>query len=760
MSIAGLDLPIDARFGAGVRRRIELGDRALAPRVAWSYAGACTIVATLVVLGLVGRQAGDVLIASTTIALIVGIRRNRPQLSWPMWTLVAAGMCFVAAAVARSLGAAFDDPSSTEWMIADAFAFAGYLAYGAGLVGMIRARSHDRAELTDAVVVGIAGFVLAWQFLISSALDSDRISSLAQMSVVLFTVVDCAVVALACRLAFDSATRLTVHVMMLVGMVGLLIGDVASVIAVLDVADVGPLTDLGYMLAAVAIGTGALHPSVRQLHTREPATRRALPVGRAVLLASSLLLPAAVLVFANANTAVDDLPYQAAILVLAVVATYRLIESVRAQNVAADALGWQAAHDGLTGLPNRTAIVAHLDSKRAMTGSGLVIAYFDLDQFKHVNDALGHVFGDRLLVAVATRLRERLPESVVFGRVGGDEFVAVGDMDEISSHELAAYVRSALAHPFDIGGAVTSTSASVGITLSFGERDADAILRDADTAMYRAKAAGRGMYRVFSPDMRVQAERRMHTERMLRDALARGGELHAWFQPVVDLDTGELNGFEALARWTSLDGPVSPAQFIAVAEDAGLIGEVGAVILDQACAGIATARALTGRDLFVAVNVSARQLADDTIVSVVEAALARHGLPGGALCIEITESLMVTDSNIDRLHALRRLGAWIALDDFGTGYSSLSYLRRMPVTKVKIDKSFVDDVETGNTSIMSAILAMTHSLGLTCIAEGVERESQAVRLRELGCTAAQGYLWGRPAPIDEAIALLDAAGVA
>jgi diguanylate cyclase len=380
-----------------------------------------------------------------------------------------------------------------------------------------------------------------------------------------------------------------------------------------------------------------------------------------------------------------------------------------------------------------------------------VIAYFDLDQFKNVNDVLGHAFGDRLLIAVADRVRGRLPASVVFGRIGGDEFVAIADASEFAPEELAAYIQSALAHPFVVDGLAATTSASIGITLSRGERDADAILRDADTAMYRAKECGRDTYRVFSDDMRVQVERRMTLERSLRDALERGGELCTWFQPVVDLASDETVGFEALARWFMPAGPVPPTEFIGIAEDAGLITQLGALVLDEACAGIAEARRRTGRGLFVAVNVSVRQLADDSIVDMVADTLLRHRLPGDALCLEITESIMVNDQNVERLYALRRLGVWLAVDDFGTGYSSLSYLRRMPVAKVKIDKSFVDDIGHGDPSIMVAILSMAHSLGLSCIAEGVEHAEQARRMRELGCDGAQGYLWARPAPIELAI---------
>ena len=216
----------------------------------------------------------------------------------------------------------------------------------------------------------------------------------------------------------------------------------------------------------------------------------------------------------------------------------------------------------------------------------------------------------------------------MLGRIGGDEFVAICDSDEVCGDVLAAHIRSALTSSFVVGGFEASTSASIGITVTSGERDADAILRDADTAMYHAKDSGRNTWAVFSDDMRVEVERRIRTERELREALERGGELCAWFQPVHDLVTNEIIGFEALARWVTPTGIVAPNQFIAVAEDTGLITQVGALVLDQACAAIASARRTSGRDLFVSVNVSARQLVDDSIIRVVADTLARHQLAG------------------------------------------------------------------------------------------------------------------------------------
>ena len=742
----------EPRSGTRWRRTVDEG---LDPRIAWSLTAGYAVAITAVALGLSGTGLVNALVGTATIALAVGVRLNRPQLSWPFWGFVTAGVFWAVAGAAREATGSTGDLTAGRSLLPDAIALPGYAFYGVGLVALIRARDgRNRGALTDAVVVSIGGFLLSWQFLISRTLSDESVSPLARGAIIIYPVLDCAFVALACRLAFTSVNRLPVHGLLLVGMCGLLVGDVSYVFDELHLVDLGARRDLGYAVAAAAMGAAGLHPSVRALHLRGTVSRRALPTGRAMLLAGSMLLPAALFIFGFGHESTRALPFQIGVIALAVVATCRLLDSVRNQNLAADALAWQAEHDALTGIPNRKAIMQCIDDRIADRTSPQVIAYFDLDHFKNVNDALGHVVGDQLLIEVARRLRSHLAECVVLGRIGGDEFVAVCDQDAIPEDALAELIRSALDRSFVVGGFEASIRASIGITVASGERGADAILRDADTAMYCAKDVGRNTYSVFSDDMRVQVERRIRTERELRGALERGGELRAWFQPIHDLTTNDIVGFEALCRWVTPTGVVPPNQFITVAEDTGLIVEVGSVMLDQACEAIARARRETGRDLFVSVNVSARQLVDDGIVCVVAEMLARHQLAGEALCLEITESIMVNDQNLERLRALCRLGVWLAVDDFGTGYSSLSYLRHMPISKVKIDKSFVDDIATGDPSIMLAILSMAHSLGLTCIAEGVEHPEQADRMRVLGCDSAQGYLWARPVPVDQLDSLL------
>jgi diguanylate cyclase (GGDEF)-like protein len=724
-------------------------DGGLQPLYAWGLIGVYGLAIIAVASGIAGESTASAMLVSSVVVVSVGVRLNRPTLAWPIWGFVLAGVFWALAAVAREATDSIGDLSADRSMLPDLLALPGYGAYAVALSAMIRVRDgRNRGALIDALVVGIAAFLLAWKFLIAETLSTSGVSSVAQTSIILYPAIDCAMIALACRLAFTSTNRLPVHRFMLVAMLGLFVGDASYVVDELAILPLGARRELGYMIAAATIGAACLHPSSRFIHLAGTTQRRALPTARAALLAVSLLLPSMLFIYGVDAESVRAVPFQIGVIALALIATFRLLDSVRMQNATTETLRWQAGHDGLTRLPNRSAIISRLDKQLRDRSADVVIAYFDLDHFKNINDALGHAYGDQLLIAVAERLRQRLPADVLLGRIGGDEFVAICDHRLVDTDTLALEISAALAPTFHISGFELSTTASIGITVSHGNRDANALLRDADTAMYRAKDAGRNTHAVFSDDMRTEVERRMHVERQLRETLESGDELCAWFQPIHDFGTGTVIGFEALARWVTPSRTVPPSEFIDVAEDTGLITKLGEVILDQACAAIADVRAATGRDLFVTVNVSARQLVDDSIVRVVADALHRHQLPGAALCLEITESILINDQNVERLRTLRRLGVWLAVDDFGTGYSSLSYLHRMPISKVKIDKAFIDDIADGDPSIMVAILSMAHSLGLACVAEGVETAQQASRLDDLGCDHAQGYFWSRPIPAD------------
>jgi len=417
-----------------------------------------------------------------------------------------------------------------------------------------------------------------------------------------------------------------------------------------------------------------------------------------------------------------------------------------------------AEHDALTGLPNRVllgdrlsqAIAAAQRERRVMA-----LIFLDLDRFKNINDSLGHQIGDRLLQAVAGRIVSTLRGSDTVSRPGGDEFILL--LPEIAHPDAAARIAEklieALARPCVIDGHELAVTASLGISIypEDGE-DADTLIRNADTAMYHSKESGRNVYHFFRPEMNARVFERMSLEHSLRRALERG-EFRLHYQPQIDIATRRLIGMEALVRWQSPElGLVSPARFIPVAEDSGLILPLGAWVLGEACRQARAWQVAGLPALPVAVNISALQFRQPNFVGVVEQVLAQSGLAPECLELELTESIMMhaAERNIEVLDTLRRMGVKVAIDDFGTGYSSLAYLKRLPIDKLKIDQAFVRDIATDadDAAIISAIIGLAHNLKLRVIAEGVESEAQLEFLRHGGCQEVQGYLFSPPLPAD------------
>ena len=415
--------------------------------------------------------------------------------------------------------------------------------------------------------------------------------------------------------------------------------------------------------------------------------------------------------------------------------------------------------DPLTGLANRARLHDQLTTALELTtggGAGPAVLFVDLDGFKLVNDALGHGIGDELLVRVAERLRDVVSSPFLVSRFGGDEFTvllpAINDLRVAT--RTASDLLAALEPRFDVSGHDVSVSASIGIAWERRrpETAADSavdMLRCADTAMYRAKAAGRGQFAVFEESMHDELVRAMARERDLRNAVD-NHDLTTHFQPIVDLGTGACVGAEALVRWNRAGELVPPAQFIELAEETGLIVGVGQQVLRSACEVMASWAAAGLDGLTMSVNLSVRELENSELVENVRAELARHGIVPGSLVVELTESALMRDVTVmtERLAALRGLGVQIAIDDFGTGYSSLGRLRSLPIDILKIDRSFVDLVDTdpGSHAMLSAVLQLAMALDLQVIVEGVERDTQRAALRALGCEWAQGYLFSPAVP--------------
>ena len=416
----------------------------------------------------------------------------------------------------------------------------------------------------------------------------------------------------------------------------------------------------------------------------------------------------------------------------------------------------RATRDSLTGLPNRTLFLDRLDHATARRRiRQLAVLYIDLDRFKVVNDSLGHAAGDRLLQGVAERISGALRAEDTVARLGGDEFAVLCEAvdDEVEAVRLAERILRALAEPFGTDPPL-HIDCSIGIALADpAGTDGASLLRDADTAMYQAKADGRRRLRVFDSRLRDRAVSRHSLEHRLRGALRSGG-LEVNYQPVIDLRTRRVVSVEALARWTDPNhGSIAPSDFIPVAEDSGLIHELGSFVLASACAQAAhwEANLPPGTAPRIAVNVSPQQLLrGPTLVDEVEHVLREQALAPSSLCLEITESSVIaeTDACTGAIDSLATLGVDLAVDDFGTGYSSLSYLTRLPVSTVKADRSFVSALpeDNGGSQVVRAVIGLARGLGLRTVAEGTELESQVVELTAMGCDQAQGFLFSAAVP--------------
>ena len=429
-------------------------------------------------------------------------------------------------------------------------------------------------------------------------------------------------------------------------------------------------------------------------------------------------------------------------------------EDVTERQRSEDRIAHMARHDALTDLPNRVLLLEQLNHeiKRVKRGECLAVLCLDLDQFKSVNDALGHHIGDELLKLVGERLRGCTRELDIVARMGGDEFAIIMTQMEQAADAatLSKRIRDSVIKPYQIEGHQIVTDISIGISVApMDAVESTELLRNADMALYDAKGDGRGTFRFFEPEMNTRMKVRRELEMDLRKALATEQfELH--YQPLVTLKTNEVNGFEALLRWNHpTRGLVSPADFIPIAEETGLIVPLGEWVLKAACNEAVD----WPEHIKVAVNLSPAQLNCRNLVSMVTSALDESGMPPQRLQLEITETVLLqnTFTTLATLHELRKMGVQIALDDFGTGYSSLSYLRSFPFDKIKIDRSFIQDLSNGAEplAIVNAVAGLAKCLNMTSTAEGVETQQQMDVLQSIGCTEMQGYLFSHARPASE-----------
>ncbi len=438
------------------------------------------------------------------------------------------------------------------------------------------------------------------------------------------------------------------------------------------------------------------------------------------------------------------------------------IQDITGRKLAEAKLKHEATHDTLTGLPNRKMFMARLTSALRAAGQNrnykISILFIDLDRFKYVNDSLGHLVGDQLLVGIAQRLRECLRPSDLVARLGGDEFTILveGTYDPSEVVRIAERVQQKFSLPFDLAGHEVYSSASIGILhASDLHLSAEDMMRDADTAMYQAKRAGKARHEVFDERMHHAAKETLQLETDLRRAIE-NCEIYAMYQPIFSLSTGEITGIEALTRWMHPKlGSISPSRFIPIAEEIGMIDPLGEYILERTCREVGPILNAVSPEhkVTLSVNLSCRQFGQPKLVENVTRILDTTEFPADRLKLEITESIFFEyqAKAIEMLNQIRDLGIEIDIDDFGTGYSNLGYLIKLPISTLKIDRSFVDpiDAEGRNTEIVKTVLALARNLGLRTIAEGIETEHQLAALKELGCDGGQGFLFAKPMSIDD-----------
>ncbi|MGI9426962.1 MAG: putative bifunctional diguanylate cyclase/phosphodiesterase, partial [Hyphomicrobiaceae bacterium] len=414
--------------------------------------------------------------------------------------------------------------------------------------------------------------------------------------------------------------------------------------------------------------------------------------------------------------------------------------------------------DALTGLANRVHLHERLD--QILTGrrrnDGVVALCVDLDQFKDVNDTYGHYVGDALLRAVAQRLQDSVRDADVLARMGGDEFVVLQTAVDSSAAAaaLAGRMIDEISAPYELFGHQVTIGVSIGLSVSYEQTvDADELIKQADLALYKAKQDGRGVFRFFEEEMNARLQERRRMERDLRTALS-DDQFELYYQPVVNIERDEIAGVEALIRWHHPErGVVSPGEFIPIVEEIGLAGPVGEWVIKQACQDAAN----WSDDIKIAINVSAAQFRNPGLLDIVKDALSSSGLKSSRLELEITETVLLDDSEttLGILNELRELGVRVAMDDFGTGYASLSYLQKFPFDRIKIDRSFIDEITKDGSAIeiVRTVIALSKGLGMATTAEGVETSDQLTAIVSEGCSDVQGFLVSRPRPRPEIEAL-------
>jgi diguanylate cyclase (GGDEF)-like protein len=722
------------------------------------FAGMAILVHRLLPTGSIEQNVlYDLIGLATVVAVLVGIRVNRPPRVLP-WLLIAASqLLFVTGdALWTALALMGESPFPS---VADVAYLLGYplLVVAFAVSIRLRVRGGDRSGVLDGSILAAASALVGWVVLVRPVFDAadDPLSLVISAA---YPLGDLLVLGVAIGLIATPGARTPSFVMLITSIAMLFVADTAYAFEVAAGTYVdGGVLDVLWLASYVTIGAAALHGSMREVAAPHPVAVAWLSRTRLSLLALAMLTgPALVLIVdLEWDSDVPILALGSALLSLLVLVRLSTVVGALARDNAVRVklegeLSYRASHDPLTGLPNRRRFIERLEGVLAARGrQSLAVLFLDLDDFKTVNDSLGHAAGDALLVAVATRLQRQVREEDLAARLGGDEFgIILEGKDAAAAARVADRLLAALDEPIEVDGRQLVARASIGIVDGSAPGvSAAQLLSDADIAMYQAKADGKGRVRIYEAGARSALQDRLELESDLREAIGRA-ELRLDYQPIINLLTRRTVGLEALVRWEHpVRGRLDPDTFVPLAEAAGLIHDLGVWVLREGCRQLAGWRAAIDPDLVLSVNLSARQLLEPALASTIDAAARDAGVPATALIIEVTESALLEDSDIvlQNLDRIRATGARVAIDDFGTGYSSLSYLSRLPADILKIDRAFVEELDrAADRGLAAVVVRLGETLELETIAEGVARPSQLHALRELGCHLAQGYLFSGP----------------
>ncbi len=728
-------------------------------------AGLCLLpIYTWLLDGLVADLFWDAFVgAILVIGLVAVARMPRHRAAWA-WIL-GGQVSFLFGDLGFNYNTYLSESGAT-YSFADVFYLAGYPCMAIGLVLLLRVQGpfKDFGGLVDGLIVAVGAGVILWVFLMAPTASDSTLTVVDRLIGVAYPAGDLLLFTIGAQVAVRQLHRGIPFWTMTASMMVMLIADVGYTYLTLhSTYTVGGLLDAGWWMSYVLVVAAAVHPDAFKVadpvpeHQQSRLTVRRLVVLGAVTFASPVLLTIRALFGAS-----SDMPaLLGGTMVMFALVVLRLALVTRELEASRTRLLHEATHDSLTGLSNRPVFsdrVGGALTRRQPAGMHAAVLSIDLDDFKSVNDSLGHAAGDRLLCIIADRLTALLRPGDTVARLGGDEFAIL--LESVSGGAATAVARRAvdtISQPVDVGAELRIfPNGSIGIAFADLYEDVDAVMRDADVAMYLAKHHGKGRVEVFALGMRQRVLERLELRVELVDALDRD-ELAVRYQPVVDIDNHWIHGFEALLRWNHpTRGEVQPVQFIGIAEETGLLIPIGRWVLEEAC------RQVQGWDPSpegpeISVNVSPVQLGDVSFVSDVRRALDRSRLAPGRLLLEITESTLVDDPDnaAHVLSSLRDLGVRVALDGFGGEHTSLEQLRTLPVDVVKFDRGFVTSSLAGNSNVLSGLIEFAHNLGIDTVGEGVETTGQLDQLRSMGCRYAQGFLIARPLTPADARMLLD-----